>query len=64
LPSCSRSSEEHLGVHVGPESDKCAPIYPQEGTVKIWIEGRDTSRLGSIISLSNEARTSRVAPCS
>src|SRR5215217_2149043 len=48
LPSCSRSSEGHLGAHVGPESDKSAPTHPQEGTVKIWIEGRDTSSLGPI----------------
>src|SRR5215207_7133816 len=31
-PCCSRSSGEHLGVHVGPESDKSAPTHPQEGT--------------------------------
>jgi MFS family permease len=59
-----RSSGEHLGVHVGPESDKGAPIHPQEGTAKIWIEGRDASSLGPIIRLSNEARRSRVDSCS
>src|SRR5687767_9069161 len=53
-----------LGGARGPESDEGAPTHPQEGTVKIWIEGRDTSSPGPIMPLSNESRRSRVAPCS
>ena len=57
-----------LGVHVGPESDNSAPTHPQEGTVKIWIEGPVTSSLGSslgpIIPLSNKASRSSVDSCS
>ena len=48
-------------MHVEPKSDKCAPTHPQEGTLKIRIEGPDTSSLGPIIPLSNKARRSRVA---
>jgi len=53
-----------VGEHVGSESDKDAPTHPQEGTVKIWIESRENSSLGSIILLSNKARRSRVDSCS
>ena len=42
-------------MHVGPKSDKDVPTHPQEGTAKIWIEGRENSSLGPIIPLSNEA---------
>ena len=44
-----------LGEHVVPESGKSAPTHHQEGTVKIRIEGPDTSSLGPTIPLSKRS---------
>ena len=61
-PCCSRSSEGHSGVRAGPQSDKSAPTHPQEGTVKIWIEGRDASSLGPSYAYQTKLTEARSLP--